>query len=425
MSLFKKLLGGDFESNLADADRFYDEGSFGEAKLAYERAVAKGKKLPPERLKPVAQKIRECRRELAMKLLDEARIISEHGDAERSAGMLEDAYHMCDDPEVRDLIKKQMELMLDLAVEGELGVVEEVSDDGLLAIIAGTWTEAQSEEYAVMPDVFREGLLAAHDEDYEVAIRILEQLAGQLDLEKPPKYLHFELGETRFNAREFQGAIEDYDRFLGLVEGESEALPLAVTALTQKARALSQLKRTGEAKVELLKATDLAGEDHHTHLVLGRFYRLNQQYDDAIRTLDKSMEVMDKMSPDIEVTRELGFTYYQMGKKKEAKEYLKGVVSYFAAQAAHNMLDPETAVPLAKLYEEDGEMMAASDLYRHLAEGQDFENLLIYHLESARLLAATGKQAALAKVYLARAKELAESSEEEQLVQAAADSLGL
>jgi hypothetical protein len=67
--------------------------------------------------------------------------------------------------------------------------------------------------------------------------------------------------------------------------------------------------------------------------------------------------------------------------------------------------DPAVVVPLAEMLEEKGRIRDACDLWRHLAEGPDADNLGRYSFESARLLDRLG-QAETARRYAARAREL-------------------
>ena len=51
---------------------------------------------------------------------------------------------------------------------------------------------------------------------------------------------------------------------------------------------------------------------------------------------------------------------------------------------------PTTATTLAKLYEADGRLDRAADLYRALSQGSDRDRHALYHYEAGRLLEALG-----------------------------------
>ena len=59
MSFFKKLLGGTFESNRDEGEALFLEGRFGEARLAYERALARSKGVEQGQVLAVEQKALE------------------------------------------------------------------------------------------------------------------------------------------------------------------------------------------------------------------------------------------------------------------------------------------------------------------------------------------------------------------------------
>ena len=121
---------------------------------------------------------------------------------------------------------------------------------------------------------------------------------------------------------------------------------------------------------------------------------------------------MGQMQPDFAVIRELGLTSLAMNKKEEARAHLEAVIKHLASQGKYDEFDPETAVQLAKLYEESGDFNQAADLYRHLAVGYDISNHFAYNLESARLVKLAGGDDSLVKKYLIRARELAKNDEE-------------
>jgi hypothetical protein len=62
------------------------------------------------------------------------------------------------------------------------------------------------------------------------------------------------------------------------------------------------------------------------------------------------------------------------------------------------------------MYEQKGRVREACDLYRHLAEGTDADNLGLYSYHSARLLVELG-EGELAMRYQARARELVADEE--------------
>ena len=87
----------------------------------------------------------------------------------------------------------------------------------------------------------------------------------------------------------------------------------------------------------------------------------------------------------------------------------------------HQITDfpPTTATTLAKLYEADGRLDRAADLYRALSQGSDKERHALYHYEAGRLLHALGL-ADEARRMLTRADALTTEDDAELAEQVAA-----
>jgi tetratricopeptide (TPR) repeat protein len=415
MSFFKKLFGGTFESNRRDGDALYDEGRCGEALMAYERALDKARGdagAQQADVEAVGRRVKECRLALARARLKEADSLVAEGDMQRAQASLEDAAEICDEDEIVEAIAERKQRYEAEEARRLMGEEQEMTEDELLAVIAGTWTEAQADEYAELPDEFREGLLARHDQDLERAIELFTQVIDSPELEIRPRYAHVELAGTLTAVGRYEEAIQAFDRFLETVEDDDEAVEVATAALTAKGRALLDLERPEEAEEQLIAATRMAPESHVTYLNLGVFLRSRGEHERSLETLRTAAELMGQMHPDFRVIREMGLTYLAMDRKQEAEETLYAVVEHHASRGTHDQLDPVAGVTLARLYEDKQEHDKASDLYRHLAQGYDSANHFVYNLEAARLLGLAGAEPELVERYLTRAAELVRSEKD-------------
>ncbi|MDJ0766491.1 MAG: tetratricopeptide repeat protein [Myxococcota bacterium] len=411
MAFLKNLFGGTFESNRSKGETLLKEGRFGEAKLAFEQALMRNKGVLKEDIAAVRDATRTCGVALAKQRIAQADAVAREGDVETALDILDDARDICSDPEIigaiqtrrRDYESKDAR---QLASEGE-----EIDDEELIAIIAGTWTDAQAKEYASLPDTFREALLLAHDGEFEQAASLIETIANAMDLPIVPQYLWLELGRIYVSSKQDEKAIEALDRFLSAIGTGDESTDSRVVAHHLRAGAFVRQDRVDQAKEALIQATRLAPTNHKAFLSLGVFLRSQGELEGAVTALERAAELMGQMHPDFSVVRELGLTYLEMGRKDMAATHLKAVIEHQASRGEYNQFDPETAVALAKLHEEKGDLMLAADLFRHLAVGFDTKNHFFYNLESARLLARVGGDAALVDRYFMRAEELAESEE--------------
>jgi len=412
MSFLERLLGGTFESNLAEGEAMLAEGRFGDARMAFERALRKAGRAEPEGAERVRDRIRECRFELARDALRRADALSEEGSADEARGLLEEAAEISEEAEILEGIKERRDRYEAEEARRLVEDSEEMSEEEFLAVIAGTWTDPQAEEYATLPDSFREALLASHDGDHERAHSLLREIADAPDLAARARYVWLEIGRELAALDRLDEAIEALGRFVSAVEGDEESVDSQVAALVLRARAMSSLDRHSEAEDQLRRATEVAPDSHVTFLAYGSFLRGRGQNERALAALDKSAELMGQMHPDIRVLREMGFTYLAMERKREAEESFFAVVEHYASRGEHAQIDPETGVALASLYEERGEPMKAADIHRHLAVGHDTRSHFLYNLEAARLLAVAGADRELVERYFSRASELAVDSEQ-------------
>lgn len=422
MSLFKKLLGGTFEEHAENAALLIEQGRFGDAKLALERAISKSKKADPARIAEAKDKIRLCREELAKLRLAEADRLAADGDVENALLVLTEVADICDAPGITDAIQTRRKLFESEDARRLASEADEISEEELLAVFAGTWTESQAREYASLPDEFSTALLAGHDGEHEEAVKILENIVRQ-HAPHDSKYLWYELAKERFQAGRVTDALEAIDAFLSaLKEGEDDETE--IEALRIKATVLTALKRFDEAQQMLERATRVAPADHNTFLTLGIFLRSREKFGEAIDVLKRAVELMGQMHPDFRVIKELGFTYLALDRREEATAHLAAVVEHLASRGEHDQFDPEATSALARLYEQRGDAAEAADLFRHLAVGYDTKNHYIYNLEAARLLSASGGEPSLIERYLTRAEELAREPEQRMRIKELRDKIG-
>ena len=409
MSFISKLFGGSFEEHFTEGARLFDAGSFGPAKLRLEKAIGKSKGAPAEEVTRARELIRACRRALAKARIADADNAAASGELEDAMQLLRDAAEICDDEKITSLISDRAKAFDAMDVRSLVEEVDHIDDDELLTILAGTWSDDQAEEYAALPESFRDGLLAAHDGRHEVAVEVFRGISAQTDAAAKPRYLYWETAKSLAALKQDADALEMLDAFLAATEDDDRATEGRLVALDMKAAALAKMERFEEAETALRQAVREAPEDHTVFLKLGVFLRGQKKLDQSERVLEKSRELMGQMQPDITVIRELGFTYLAMERKKEAMECFGGVVEHLASRGQHSEFEPLTTTTLAALYEERGEFLKAADLYRHLSVGYDTKSYFVYNFQAARLLRLAGAEPALVDKYLSRARELAAS----------------
>jgi Tfp pilus assembly protein PilF len=406
MSFFKRLLGGDFDSNRAEGDEQFAAERWGDAKLAYERALGKGKSAPEDARSGIAARIVECRRKLAA-------VLAERGEGALAAGELEAAVEAFEGavdvaPEAAD--KERYRKLIDRLHAADARAAAEnpgdASEDDRYEVLSADWDDEQLDEYESYGDAFKGAYLAIHEApDIEQVGKALEALQALCaEHADDACYLHLEIGRAllRLGRRE-EGAGALRKLLAALPEGEGDRARIhSHVALAEVAM---EANDDAGAEKELRAAAEVAPDLTAGHLRLGQFLRLRGRHPEAGEALEAAARTMGELRPDVRVLREIGLNQAALGDEETALETLEGIVQLQAAQDNLD-LDPATAIALAGLHEKRGDPERAADFYRHLAKGSDVAHHFEYHREAARLLRAHGKEA-LAREHLVKAREIA------------------
>jgi tetratricopeptide (TPR) repeat protein len=420
MAFWKKIFGKDFEEAVADAEELLRHERYGEARLAFEQALGRAKNAPAERSDHVRQQIAHCKDALAQDHLRDGRAFAEQGNVERALECYQTAADVAADQElVQEASRLQDELDAQDA-RAAFDEQEELTDDERYQVLSGAWEEPRADELDSYGDAFRDAFLLLHNDQAEQAA---QAMAALLDEHPDALYLRLEFGLAQRHAGRAEQSAATIKEFLADLAEEEDDLPESdgeegqtpqvsqsrLQAHARLAEIYLELERPDEAEEELRTLVDLLPEQSEPYVHLGHLLREQNRLDEALEVLLIGQRHMGQLRPDMRVVREIGLTYLAMGDKEQALDTLKSVVAFDAGQGNFNF-DPITAVPLAELYEETGQLDRAADLYRHLAAGTHSAGHFAYNREAGRLLAAMD-QPDLARRYLARAQELAPSPE--------------
>jgi tetratricopeptide (TPR) repeat protein len=260
-----------------------------------------------------------------------------------------------------------------------------MTDEERVALLMGQWLEAQADEYDGYGDALLDALLAMHKEQFDDARAQLEALLADA---AEPRYLWLEVGRARLLADDVSAGKEALQSFLGTLAddegGETKlAANLALAGLADDAGEFEEAMGYFEGAVHAL------AEDYRPYLAMGAFLRTRGHGAEALEVLHTSLELAKKAGTDWRLLEEIGLASELAGKPNDARSFLEQVVEFFAS---HQITDypPTTATTLAKLYEADGRLERAADLYRALSQGSDKEQHAVYHYEAGRLLHALG-----------------------------------
>jgi tetratricopeptide (TPR) repeat protein len=400
LGLLGKIFGGDFASKRAEADAHFDAARFGEAKLGYEAAIAKAREVPAAEVDGVRDRIALCKKRLAQQHLDAARRHADDGDRDAAFERLATAAELAPDDETREAVKAARDAIA-RAEAREEAAPDEVSEEEIYDVVAGTWEEEQLDEYEEYGDAIRPIVLALQEGKGEESLGAIETL---LAVSPDACYLHFEHGRALLQAgRKQEGAVA-LRRFVSLLDAD-EGGRVRASAHDALARLAIEAGDDASAEAELRACLAALPEDVEPPVLLARFFRRRGRHDEALEFAEDAVEKMGTIRPHLGAMRELGLALAGKGDRDRAIEVLESAVEIYAGNDDFDF-DPEFATTLARLHEENGDPAHAADFYRHLAAGSDHANHHAYNLEAGRLLAMAGKTVD-ARRYLARAVELA------------------
>lgn len=383
MSLFKKLFSADPEALEKKADALYAAGEYGPAKLVYDKALAAS---PEGAALGLAKKIRLCTDGIARQRIEEAKAYLEQGSIELAEQELEGALEVASDDALRDQARALLD-GLEAKEAQEQAATAEMTDEERIALLMGQWQEAQADEYESYGDALIEGLLSMQREEFGEARTQLEAVLAQA---QKPRYLWLEVGRARLLSDDVEGGKEALKSFLGALPHD-EGGETKLAANLALARLADEAERFEEAMGYFQGAVHALPEDYRPYLAMGAFLRSKGHGEEALEVLHTSLELSETSGTDWRLLEELGLASELAGKPGDARSFLNQVVEFFTH---HQITDfpPTTATTLAKLYETEGRLDRAADLYRALSQGSDRDRHALYHYEAGRLLQALDLQ---------------------------------
>jgi tetratricopeptide (TPR) repeat protein len=330
------------------------------------------------------------------------------GDVEAAIELCRGTIEMADGLPIKTDVKaKADELTEDFVRASQPDTGSPTEEDVFLAL-SGSWSEEQSDELYGYGEEFKRGFLDLHEGKADAArdaflkiavahpdgLHIGLELARALIASRRRSTPAAEVSEEQAKDEAKLALEEAAKLYRGYLEHEPEEASdeLYATVQSETAGVLLELGDMKGAEECLVEAADATHEQTYGHLNLGRFYRLQKRYPEAIERLELAVQKMGTVTPDIRVYRELGLANRDAGKKQEAIDCLKAVVDHQASLGIFDF-DPETAEVLAELYLETGEKEEAANLYRHLARGRNAGSRFRYYLLAGKLLKEIGNKA--------------------------------
>lgn len=411
MSFFKRIFGGaSFDEERADGDRLFDDEEFEQARIAYQRALDHKKPGPEDARTHCETRMHACLDRMAEARIAEAEELVDNGQLDLAEEELQHAIELAKDEAIIKRAKRRIETLEQEDAKIQAEIPDEMSDEDRWAILAGTWDDDQLAEYDEYGEAFREAMLLLHDEKLEEGLEGLEELLNDAE---EPVYLWLEVGRARAVNEDFEGAEEAIREFLDLLE-EDEGGEAKLSGFATLARLREQDGDEEGAMEELSDAMEAFPDDPRPFLLMGQYLRSKGHGEEAADVLEAGRALLDEDGFDWRYYQEVGLAQKDAGNAEIAADYLDRVIAFCierSRQSGTVVYYPETAVARAALYEDEGRLEKAADLFRTLASGPDRANHLVYHREAGRLLAELGLDND-ARRMLTRAVALAEDDDE-------------
>ncbi len=381
MGLFKKLFSADPEALRTKADALFDAGEYGPAKLAYEKAIAAS---GDSDLDALSAKVRACTNGIARVRIDESKAYLAQGMIELAEQELAGAIEVAADEDLR----AEAQALLD-GLEADdaqaQAATETMSDEERLALLMGQWEEAQAEEYESYGETFLEAMLLLYKEELDEGRGRLESLLADA---VAPRYLWLELGRARLVTDDIEGGRQALEAFLDTLD-EGEANEAKVSTNLVLARLADEDGDFEAAMKRFEAAVHALPDDYRPYLAMGAFLRDKGHGEEAFAVLKTALELSKSNATDWRLLEELGLAADLADKPREASSYLEQVIDFFTGRQVTDF-PPDTAQTLAKLYEAEGRLDRAADMYRALSQGSDRDRHGLYHYEAGRLLLELG-----------------------------------
>ncbi len=408
MSFLKKMFGGaSFAEQRTEADALFDAKKYGEAKLAYDRAVSNAKGAADTEVAHCKERVAACCDAIARDRMKYAAELLAHGDLELAREELNGARDTAAGEATRREAERRLEALERTDARDNAEVVA-LDDDEQYMTLAGAWEEEQMEEYDNYGESFRAAMLALYREEFKKAREILEALASE---HEKGAYLQYELGRAQLLDGDLAKGKASLQLFLSRI-GPDEGGDARRGAHGELARLFDEAGDMESAVGEFQKAIEAFEEDPRPYIALGNYLRTKGLAAEAVEVLQAALLVMDTERRDPFVLQELGLSHAAAGNAGEAVALLEEVISAFTARRDFDY-PPEGTVALAALHEKAGNVQRAADLIRSLAQGNDRVNHLKYHREAERLLTKLGMHEE-AKRMAQRAAELEANSRDDR-----------
>ncbi len=397
MGIFKLFSGKSPEELEQKADSYVKNGSYGPAKIEYEKALAKLEKKPsanPNYKSLLEKKLMEARESLALEH-------KQHGEELIFSGCYEDAEELfrlsMELTENKDLmaeIGKKLEKLLDHNSESETErfydpdiqeedaeEAEEVyqgSDDEYFTAILSSLPETEQDTYLSYGDLFKTGYIALNQGDFETAVLKLSQ--AMEDTSSKGSFIPLELATAHMNLGHFEEARSLLNEF-------QKDHPESIKAYQLVCEILWEHEEFDEATHLLQSCPEAVSDSVLIHLLKGETLYVSGKHQE---TVSYYLDLIKTNGWNDIIARSLAKTYETLGLNEKARDLYGEIMN--ACTGCGNRIDPFVKQRYADTSLETGDSSTKIlELYFDLTR-EDPENKSHYYQKISNIYSMQGNE---------------------------------
>ena len=406
--------GGSPEKYEQKADAFVISGSYGDAKIEYEKALDKLDRQPeskPGYNRLIEDKLRHCKEELALEHRQNGAALVEAGCADEARELFYLALELTADLRLTTDIKMLLDSIPTDADEPEAyalpddampgtGTYEEDdpgSEEEYFTALCNSLEDVERDEYRSYSDTFRQGFIALNRGDFRTAVVLLSEAHDAYPF--ATNYITLELATAHLN-------MDDNGRARELLENFLKEHPESLKAYYLMCEILWESK-SFDAVRELLSSCpeDLSGS-LPVRMLAGETLLRSEKYEEAVSFF---RELLETAGWNNTVAHALAGAYEAMGRPEKARSLYAEIMGACTGCGAH--VDPMVKQRYAETSFETGDFSTKLlELYLDLIR-EDPTNRLDYYHRISRIYSLQGNESE-SRRFSAFAQRLAEKEAE-------------
>lgn len=344
MGLLDLLFGAAPEKCEQKADALVVKGAYGPAKLEYEKALA-GLDRHPE-AKPgyhsaLSDKLRRCKESLAREHRQDGQALIEAGCGDDARELFDLALELTEDARLAaDVTNLRASIPTPAArpeaveyfvpalpEESESEAVPTGSDEEYFDALCNSLEDAEREAYHTYPDTFKQGFVALNRGDFDTAVTLLTEAAG--DYPFGANHITLELATAHLNRGENETART-------LLEGFLQEYPDSLKAYYLMCEILWETGAFNEARQLLSDCPSTLAELLPIKMLVGETFMRSKQVTQAA---DHYKEILKSHGWEPLVAQALAGTYEAQGQHEPARDLYGEIIG--ACTGCGARVDPE------------------------------------------------------------------------------------